>query len=201
MSSGDQQRTQTVRQICPALSLINLQSGRHFRANPGRISRRVCCTIADYKRVFTKWPTVSCLGQITSQSPYHPWPEIGTTQFLFDSTQSQKVFYATQLMAHNGFTRIDPNQLTSQNGFVKFDSNPLTIQKAFQNFDLNRLIAKKNYLEYRFESTHDSMILSIPSLLLTYGVNFLKPWHFLGIQLNCWLGMTFSGLSTRVLTW
>ena len=37
---------------------------------------------------------------------------------------------STQLMAHNGFTRIDSNQPTTQNGFLKYDSNRLTTHKT-----------------------------------------------------------------------
>ena len=53
------------------------------------------------------------------------WPGMGTTHFLFDSTQS---FDSTQLMTHNGLTRHHSNQLTTQNGFRKFDSNRLMMQ-------------------------------------------------------------------------
>ena len=56
---------------------------------------------------------------------------MGTDQFFFIRFNSNsETFDSTQLMTHNGFTRIDLNQYTTQNGFLEFDSTPLTTRNV-----------------------------------------------------------------------
>ena len=129
---------------------------------------------------------------------YMWYPDMGTT-FLFDWTQSQKVD-PTQLTTHNCFTRLDSSQLTTQNGFLKLDSNRLTTQKPSRILiQINTWL--KNSPESWFESTHDSMMLLIPSFVwpfwaFNFTVDSVWPfwaffssidfvWPSLGFPLKC----------------
>ena len=58
----------------------------------------------------------------------------GYGSFFIRFNSVSESFHRTQLMTHNGFTRIDSNLVTTQNGFLKFDSNRLMTQKDSRIF-------------------------------------------------------------------
>ena len=104
--------------------------------------------------------------------------QLSLRKFWFDST------HGSQWLYKNRFKSTHDSKWISEIWFKSTHDC-----KTFQNFDSNQLTIQ-NFSEFRFESTHDSMMLSIPSFV----------WHLLGIQLYCWLGMTFFGASHQVLT-
>ena len=55
---------------------------------------------------------------------------MGTTHFFIRFSSVSESLDSTQLMIHNGFTRIDSNHVATQNGFLKFDSSRLMTYKA-----------------------------------------------------------------------
>ena len=92
-------------------------------------------------------------------------PRHGYDSFLFDSTQSQKVFirlssWLAQWLCKNWFKTSHDSKWISQIWFqLTHDS------KSFHNFDLNQLTTEKKLSESWFESAHDSMMLFIPSFV------------------------------------
>ena len=115
---------------------------------------------------------------------------MGMTKKRLNSTQSQKVFFSTQLMTHNDPTRIDSNQLTTQSRFLIFNSNRLSTQKSFQFF-------------IQINSRHKKLsriLIQIDSWPKELSGILIRINHDLMIRISCWLGWRFLGLSTQVLT-
>ena len=82
--------------------------------------------------------------------------DMGTILFIRIRSVPES-FVSTQLITHNGFTRIDSNQLTTQDRFSKFDLTHDS--KRFQNI-LNQVNSRLQKLSKTwFKSTYDSKII------------------------------------------
>ena len=110
-----------------------------------------------------------------------------TTHFLFDSTPSQK-----GLIRINSWLTMALQDLIQINSRLKwiyevwFQSTHDS--KSSQIFYSNQLTTQENFSESWVESTHDSIMLFIPSFV----------WHFLGIEPYWWLGWLFWAFHSSV---
>ena len=112
-----------------------------------------------------------------------------TTHLFIRLNSVSESLESTQLMTHNGFTRIDSNKLTTQNGFMKFDSNRLMSQKASRI-----LIQINSQLRKLFR-----ILIPINSWLNDAIHSQFRVTHFVhSTLLMTWYDL--FGLSTQVLT-
>ena len=125
------------------------------------------------------------------------------THFFIRINSVLERFDSTQLMTHNGFTRIYSNHLMTQNGSLKFDSNQimtqkaskyfdsnqLTNQKSFQNFDSNQLIKQKTLKYWVMTQWIDSTVDFVD--LFWASTKFSWPfWAFISRRLESIQHMT-----------
>ena len=125
-----------------------------------------------------------------------PGSDMGMTQVFYSIQLSLRKFWfdsthGSQWLYKNRFKSTHDSKWISEIWFkFPFTLAVLTTAKASRILIQINSRTIQNLSEPWLESTHDSMVLSIPIFV----------WHFLGIHLYCWLGMTFFGLLTQVLT-
>ena len=113
-------------------------------------------------------------------------PDMGTTHFLFDSTQSQKVF----ILLNSWLTMAlqDLIQISSRLKLIsKIWFNSTHDSKSFQNIFIQINLRLKNFPEFWFESTHDSKNSKI--------LIRIKSW--LNDSNHLLISLTFFGLSVN----